>query len=43
MLSGITEEVHSEALEFYKDMAQYVKDERNRIGGDWAVAQAVPT
>ena len=24
-------------------MAQYVKDERNRIGGDWAVAQAVPT
>ena len=26
----------------YKEMAQYVKDERNRIGGDWAVAQAVP-
>ena len=43
MLSGITEEVHAEALKFYKDMAQYVKDERNRIGGDWAVAQAVPT
>ena len=43
MLSGITEEVHAEGLEFYKEMAQYVKDERNRIGGDWAVAQAVPT
>ena len=43
MLSGITEEVHAEALKFYKDMAQYVKEERNRIGGDWAVAQAVPT
>ena len=43
MLSGITEEVHALGLEFYKEMAQYVKNERNRIGGDWAVAQAVPT
>ena len=40
---GIDEEAHQRGLEFYKVMAQYVKNERNRIGGDWAVAQAVPT
>ena len=43
MLTGITEEVHANGLEMYKEMSQYIKDERQRIGGDWAVAQAVPT
>ena len=29
-------------MEMYKEMSQYIKEERKRIGGDWAVAQAVP-
>ena len=41
-MQGLTDEVQAMGLEMYKEMAQYVKDERNRIGGDWAVAQAVP-
>ena len=43
MLTGITDEVHAKGLEMYKEMSQYVKAERDRIGGDWAIAQAVPT
>ena len=42
-IKGVTEEVHADGLEMYKEMSQYIKDERQRIGGDWAVAQAVPT
>ena len=43
MSAGITEEVFKNGQEFCQEMAQYVKAERARIGGDWAVAQAVPT
>ena len=43
MLTGITDEVHAKGLEMYKEMSHYVKAERERIGGDWAIAQAVPT
>ena len=43
LAKGIDEEAHQRASAFYQVMAQYVKDERQRIGGDWAVAQAVPT
>ena len=30
-------------IDFYKEMAKFILKEKNKIGGDWVVAQAVPT
>ena len=43
MVNGMSEEVFKNGQVFCQEMAKYVKVERSRIGGDWAVAQAVPT
>ena len=40
---GITDEVFEKGLAMYKAMSNYVKAEKSRIGGDWVVAQAVPS